>query len=97
MKCRESGLNVVLVGPGDSDEKGEGMRQIDDECMGCSKRPEVEVIARTMDGELVIDRATLCLACAERDLGGALLGPDLVRQVLTSRSLVARDGAEEIG
>ena len=57
------------------------MRQPDDECMacGCDGRPEVEVIARTMDGELVIDRATLCTDCAEKDLGGALLS-DCVRE-----------------
>ena len=47
------------------------MRDLQDECMGCSeKRPAVELIARTMDAELVIDRVTLCVDCAEQDLGG---------------------------
>ncbi len=60
------------------------MRDNEDECMGCSGRPEVEVIARTMDGESVIDRATLCIDCAERDLEGALVGREVVREVWES-------------
>ncbi len=49
------------------------MRDLDDECMGCSeKRPAVELIVRTMDAELGIDRVTLCVDCAEQDLGGLI-------------------------
>ncbi len=57
------------------------MRDHDDECLGCSARPEVELIARTMDGELVINRVTLCVDCAEADLGGALSGCGAIREM----------------
>ena len=59
------------------------VRESDDECMsvGCDGWPEVEVIARPMDGGLLIDRATLCRDCAEQDLGGALCNGECVREI----------------
>ena len=50
------------------------MRNWDDECMHCSKRrPEVELVARMMDGEVLIDRVTLCRDCAEQNMRAVTL------------------------
>ncbi len=45
------------------------MIDIDDECMGCDAKPEVEFIVQTMADEEPIDRVTLCTKCAS-DVGG---------------------------
>ena len=48
------------------------MIDIDDKCMGCDAKPEIEFIVQTMAGEEPIDRVAFCTKCAS-EVGGPFL------------------------
>ena len=58
------------------------MIDIDDECMGCDAKPEIEFIVQTMAGEEPIDRVTLCTKCAS-EVGGPFCLIQGIRQPAT--------------
>ena len=58
------------------------MKEPRDDCMGCGKPADVEVIARPLDSHVPLDRTTLCHECAIEDLGGALIHPEARGQAI---------------